>query len=346
MAPSLIRLRYSYFRQLHGAPDPCSTQSMARIQTTVSVKPTTHAMVPSYSCSAVRWTPQQWRDAGQQSAVGTHDWSGFPTLTANWDRAGGANGGLELTQVDRGNSVVGWYWRCPENHLWREPLNRMFTRNMYGSHARWRQLAGSIAACRRCVLDQFGARFDRCGCISHDLLLVALTPRVLRGHCPECTLLGSRPKTLGQPVLVQYTPPTSKQENILRGHLAKLIPLASRYEVNAVNVDVTSWGARHVFPDMLIPTSRIAVEYDSPGPLHDAHGPLSVDLEKDGALRRVGWEVIRVRVGGLPLIGPYDVPATGPTQSTAAAVVGQYNRVLLERPQAAGPSPLIRGCAQ
>ncbi len=77
------------------------------------------------------------------------------------------------------------------------------------------------------------------------------------------------------------------------------------------------------------PSTRVAIEYDSPGPLHDAHGPLSVDHEKDSALRRVG-------VGGHPcarrqprLIGPYDVAATGPTRAAAAAVIDQYHRVLL-----------------
>ncbi|RAV12433.1 hypothetical protein DQP55_12505 [Mycolicibacterium sp. GF69] len=84
-----------------------------------------------------------------------------------------------------------------------------------------------------------------------------------------------------------------------------------------------------MFPDMLVPSTRVAIEYDSPGPLRDAHGPLSVDHEKDNALRRVGWEVIRVRVGDLALIGPYDVAATGPTRAAAAAVIDQYHRVLL-----------------
>ena len=291
--------------------------------------PSRRAIVPSYSCSAVRWTPQQWRDAGKQSPIGTHDWSNCPSLVENWEHAGAANAGLELSQVWSSNSVVGWYWRCADGHLWREPVNRMFARNVFGRRARWRSLMGSSGACRRCALDRFGARFDRCGCISPDLALLEPTPVVLPGFCPDCKALGSGAFILGAPVLVNHCPPTSKEENVLRQRLGAVLPLASPGEANAVSVHTTSWGARHVFPDMLAPSTRVAIEYDSPGPLRDAHGPLSVDHEKDSALRRVGWEVIRVRVGNLALIGPYDVAAAGPTRAAAAAVIDQYHRVLL-----------------
>ena len=95
-------------------------------------------------------------------------------------------------------------------------------------------------------------------------------------------------------------------------------------------VPTTSLGHDRVFPDMLIPVRRVAVEYDSPGMDGEAHGSESQDAEKDAALRAVGWEVIRVRVR-LPLLGPYDVAATGPTRKAAADVITQYSRILTDR---------------
>ncbi|WP_373230434.1 hypothetical protein [Mycobacterium marinum] len=136
----------------------------------------------------------------------------------------------------------------------------------------------------------------------------------------------------GTAVRVGYRPPTSAEERVLRRLLGTQLPLADPSEANAVVVYTTSWGARRVFPDMIVPTTKVAIEYDSPGPDQIAHGPWSVDTEKDRALRRVGWEVIRVRVGGLALIGPYDVAAKGPTRGATAAVVTRYHRALLARP--------------
>ncbi len=64
-----------------------------------------------------------------------------------------------------------------------------------------------------------------------------------------------------------------------------------------------------VWPDILLPELRIAVEYDSTG----RHGLEHVgkredaDRRKDRALRAARWEVVRIRTGKLEKIGPYDV---------------------------------------
>lgn len=61
-------------------------------------------------------------------------------------------------------------------------------------------------------------------------------------------------------------------------------------------VRTPSWGARHAFPDMLVPSSRVAIEYDSPGARGGAHGEFSVDPEKDAALRSVGCRCVSAYV--------------------------------------------------
>ena len=71
--------------------------------------------------------------------------------------------------------------------------------------------------------------------------------------------------------------------------------------VNAVRIRRMFYGKQEVWPDILVPQLRIAVEYDDPGRSRRAHLGLkeASDLEKDDALREVGWEVIRIRAGGL-----------------------------------------------
>ena len=64
-----------------------------------------------------------------------------------------------------------------------------------------------------------------------------------------------------------------------------------------------------MWPDLVLPELRIAIEYDSIG----RHGLEHVgrrehaDRRKDRALRSVGWEVVRLRTGKLEPLGPHDL---------------------------------------
>jgi hypothetical protein len=68
-----------------------------------------------------------------------------------------------------------------------------------------------------------------------------------------------------------------------------------------------------VWPDIVLPELRVAIEYDSTGRdgLEHVGRREPVDERKDRLLRAVGWEVIRIRTGKLPRLGPHDVPAAG-----------------------------------
>jgi hypothetical protein len=299
------------------------------------------AHIPVYRSSTARHSPQDWRDAGKASPVGTHDWSGWPSIMENWAREIAANAGLDISQVPRNLSTVAWFWQCENGHRWRETAyGVMANRNSWSYRTgapRWKVLAGKRGACRQCVLEAYGTRYKKCGHIDQDLSR-ANNPAVEEpGWCPACRE-APRTEILGEAVRVEHDPPTSKEEQTLRSILARSLPLARREEANCVVVPTTSWGARHVFPDMLIPVRRAAIEYDSPGMDGDAHGLDSQDAEKDAALRSVGWEVIRVRVR-LPLLGPYDVAASGPTHKAAADVIRQYSRILTSRGRRAVDRP-------
>jgi hypothetical protein len=95
--------------------------------------------------------------------------------------------------------------------------------------------------------------------------------------------------------------------------------LGQRFEFdlscNAVAVSRPFFDRLEVWPDIVIPELRVAVEYDTVG----RHGLEHVgekeesDRRKDRALRFVHWEVIRIRCGKLRPLGPYDLTASGVT---------------------------------
>jgi hypothetical protein len=317
----------------HNPPDtliPAGT--FVRLNLKNGLMPSDSAWIPLYRASTVRYTPQEWRDAGKASPPGTHDWSHSPSIMENWARELEANAGLDISQVPKSLSTVAWFWQCDNGHRWREPTNGVTANRLSWSYRsgapRWKTFAGKWGACRQCVFDAYGLRYEKCGHVDRDLTKLSNPPRVEPGWCSSCR--DAPVEVLGAAVRVSHDPPTSKEEGALRSNLAKSLPLARREEANCVVVPTTSWGARHVFPDMLIPVRRVAIEYDSPGMDGEAHSPDSQDAEKDAALRAVGWEVIRVRVR-LPLMGPYDVAATGPTHKAAAEVIAHYSRILTDR---------------
>ncbi len=78
---------------------------------------------------------------------------------------------------------------------------------------------------------------------------------------------------------------------------------------NAVKVGRPFFDHVEVWPDILLPELRIAIEYDSPGRFGLEHvgGREETDRRKDRVLRAAHWEVVRVRTGKLEKLGPYDV---------------------------------------
>lgn len=95
--------------------------------------------------------------------------------------------------------------------------------------------------------------------------------------------------------------------------------LGARFEFdlacNAVAVSRPFFDRLEVWPDIVIPELRVALEYDTVGRHGLEHvGPREEsDRRKDRALRAVRWEVIRIRCGKLRPLGPYDVVASGVT---------------------------------
>jgi hypothetical protein len=112
----------------------------------------------------------------------------------------------------------------------------------------------------------------------------------------------------GEPFISACAPkPASAVEARLRADL--FARLAVTPGLTAVRVRRPFFDHLEVWPDILLPELRVAVEYDSPG----RHGLEHVgkrehaDRRKDRAVRSAGWEVVRVRTGKLEPLGPFDL---------------------------------------
>lgn len=127
-----------------------------------------------------------------------------------------------------------------------------------------------------------------------------------RAVCDKTPMLAA-----GEPFVSVCAPrPASAVEARLRADLSERLAFTSG--LNAVRIARPFFDHLEVWPDILCPELRIAVEYDSTG----RHGLEHVgareqsDRRKDAVLRATGWEVVRIRTGKLPPIGPYDVQAS------------------------------------
>jgi len=83
------------------------------------------------------------------------------------------------------------------------------------------------------------------------------------------------------------------------------------------------------WPDLVLAELRVAIEYDSTGRHGLEHvGPCErADRRKDAVLREAGWEVVRIRTGRLPILGAYDVEASGVTERTVSRIIDRLRDI-------------------
>ncbi len=105
--------------------------------------------------------------------------------------------------------------------------------------------------------------------------------------------------------------PASAAEAELRQRLGARLDLD--LGLNAIAVRQPFFGKLEVWPDFVLAELAVAVEFDTPGRFGLEHlgSRLDVDRRKDRLLRAVGWEVVRIRCGSLPLLGEHDIAASG-----------------------------------
>jgi hypothetical protein len=242
---------------------------------------------------------QRTRNSPVPYPVGSYrkDWERYPVLIRQYHPD--LNNGITLTQIPPAAEVY-LVWQCEVGHVFVATPDEQ--RNRPGGQRRrsvWCPVCAELANPPR------------------------IRPALPTPPPPRTPTLRRGTKPLGTPHNVlpgdafwsAHAPkPASAAEADLRQQLQGRFDFD--LSLNAVAVARPFFERLEVWPDIVIPELRVALEYDTVGRHGLEHvGPKEEsDLRKDRALRAVRWEVVRIRCGKLREIGPYDLSASSITQ--------------------------------
>lgn len=215
-------------------------------------------------------------------------WAAYPELIRQYHPE--LNHGVVLSQVPLAADVL-LCWECALGHRFAAtPTEQRERPGRVRRRSAWCPECSALARPQPVVLGE--AR--------------AIPARPRRPAAAVCTKTPDLPR--GTAFRSECAPnPSSAAEEKLRAALAERLIFSGG--VNAVKVTRPFFRHTEVWPDILLPDLRIALEYDTVG----RHGLEHVgkredaDRRKDRALRGAGWEVIRVRMGKLEPLGPHDL---------------------------------------
>ncbi|KPG80264.1 hypothetical protein [Frigoribacterium sp. RIT-PI-h] len=150
--------------------------------------------------------------------------------------------------------------------------------------------------------------------------------RPTRASRPVCDKTPAVPT--GTPFVSVCAPkPASAVEAELRAELTARLEFEPG--LNAVRVGRPFFDHVEVWPDIVLSELRVAIEYDSTGRHgleHVGHRE-TADRRKDAALRAAGWEVVRLRTGKLPPLGPHDLQLSGLTRQTVPLLLDELRAI-------------------
>lgn len=222
-------------------------------------------------------------------AVGTYraQWAAYPELIRQYHPE--LNHGITLSQVPLAADVL-LCWECRAGHLFAAtPTEQRERPGRVRRQSAWCPECSTIARPQPVVLGEARAIPRRS---KQQLALCGKTPDLPTGEAFASICAPA---------------PASAAEARLRAALASRFAFTTG--LNAVKVARPFFRHTEVWPDILLPELRVAIEYDTVG----RHGLEHVgtreqtDLRKDRALRSAGWEVIRIRTGSLEPLGPHDL---------------------------------------
>jgi hypothetical protein len=234
-------------------------------------------------------------------------WAPYPSLIRQYHPE--LNAGIVLTQIPPAADVL-LLWQCEAGHTFAATPDEQ--RNRPGRQRRrsaWCPECAELARPARAlpmrdVVPDPGSAVP--AAVASPVGRAVLRPRTPPRRAQLCPKTPELPT--GEPFLSACAPkPASAVEAQLRADLLGRLAVTPGF--NAVRVARPFFDHVEVWPDILLPELRVAVEYDSTG----RHGLEHVgkredaDRRKDRALRSAGWEVVRIRTGKLEPLGPYDV---------------------------------------
>jgi very-short-patch-repair endonuclease len=248
------------------------------------------------------WSRRQWSKGREVPyAVGSYreDWERYPVLARQFHPD--LNAGIVLTQIPPAADVY-LTWQCDTGHVFVATPEEQ--RNRPGRTRRrsaWCPDCSELASPRRIRTPEAPPR------------VVAkparrATPDARRAAADAGSQSARRP---GEAFVSERAPkPGSAAEGQLRHRLTQRLLLDMT--PNAVTTSRPFFDRDEVWPDIVIPELKVAIEYDTIGKFGLEHVGTreAIDRRKDRLLREVGWEVVRIRCGKLRPLGPHDVIAS------------------------------------
>ncbi|MEU1973051.1 zinc-ribbon domain-containing protein [Microbacterium sp. NPDC019599] len=251
------------------------------------------------------WARRQFsRGADVPYAVGTYReaWAPYPALIRQYHPD--LNAGITLTQIPPAADVL-LVWQCDTGHTFvATPAEQR------GRPGRERRRS---AWCPECATLANPGRVRTAGSARPAATARpagSARPKGPKAAKPLCTKTPA--VAVGTPFLSECAPaPASAVEAQLRADLFARVGVTPGF--NAVRVARPFFDHVEVWPDILLPELRIAIEYDSIGRFGLEHvgSREETDRRKDRALRAAHWEVVRLRTGKLEKLGPYDLQLSG-----------------------------------
>lgn len=253
--------------------------------------------VPRATVWCVAEPVQQWwarrqfsRGVAVPYPVGTYRaaWAAYPELIRQYHPE--LNHGIALSQVPLAADVL-LCWECAVGH------------RFAATPAEQRERPGRVR--RR------SAWCPECSALARPQPVVLGEPRALPSRPrpaapPLCTKTPDVPKGTAFRSVCAPKPASAAEGRL---HQALAARLTVTEGLNAVKVARPFFRHTEVWPDIVLPELRIAVEYDTVGRhgLEHVGRQEEADRRKDRALRGAGWEVVRLRTGALEPLGPFDL---------------------------------------
>ncbi|MBF4625358.1 zinc-ribbon domain-containing protein [Clavibacter sp. VKM Ac-2872] len=289
------------------------------------------------------WARRRWSrglDVPYPKGTYREAWASFPVLIRQYHPE--LNRGITLTQVPPAADVL-LTWQCDVGHVFvATPEEQRRRPGRERRRSSWCPDCAEAAAPRTPALpmaDQVrwpGASPLVAGPVAGGSAsaapgptpssAAATTPTRPRRSPGVCTKTPDFP--VGEPFASACAPPpASAVEERLRQDLAARLDHTPG--LTAVRLARPFFEHLEAWPDILLPELRVAIEYDSTG----RHGLEHVgrreeaDRRKDRALRAAGWEVIRIRTGRLPPLGPYDLCVSGLTRGTVDQLLDRLREI-------------------
>lgn len=272
------------------------------------------------------WERRQFsRGTDVPYAVGTYrsTWAAYPELVRQYHPD--LNEGIVLSQVPPAADVL-LCWECSAGHRFAAtPTEQRERPGRVRRRSAWCPECSALAAPRPVKVVE---RLDSAAVLAAVVqaravrMPVAPGPASVKKRAASSICEKTPNLPVGEPFTSECAPrPASAAEARLRADLTAALLFTEG--MTAVRVGRALFRHWEVWPDILLPELRVAVEYDTPGRHGLEHvGKREVsDRRKDTLLRAAGWEVVRVRTGGLEALGPNDVVVRSAGSRTVPAIV-------------------------